>query len=342
MKKEKCPIPFKVLSIDVLWNIQSCSKLFWVNNYSIWNVDKNSFLNEWNNNKIINKLRQKIINWEEIEDLCKGCKYKNNFIKNYPNISLDSEKKVELLEIRFSNLCNFSCKMCYSSASSNLYNRDLKKYWKENSYKYEWEKLINNNIFWDDINKILDGLKTIYIWWWEPLINPTHFIFLDKIINSGFSKNIELIYHSNLSIIPWITWKVDSSILLWHSNITDFWNNFKSVKVFWSCDWYWEIYEKIRIWWNWKTFEKNSLLLNKLWLLWWISVTIQNDNIYNIPLIEKWAEKNNINIDYKFINFPEELNIKNIDNKVKIISFFEKLYEKKQSNIYIEILNYLK
>lgn len=302
MKKD-CPIPFKVISIDVLGNIQCCPKLFWKNKYSIWNIDKKSFYYEWINNKKIVNIRKNIINNEE-NDLCKLCNYKDKYINNYKNELLSDDFSPSIFEIRFSNLCNFSCKMCYPNASSLIAKKKNNE-----KYIYKGEKILKNKTFWSDFEKILPSLRLIYIWWWEPFINPTHYIFLEKIINLGYSKKIKIIYHSNLSIIPWITWLKSSKILLWRKNIIDFWKHFKKIDVFWSCDWIGEMYEKIRIWWKWKIFEKNALFLNKIWVLWWISTTIQKDNINDLVNIENWATKNKINIDFKILKWPKRLSI---------------------------------
>lgn len=335
----KCPIPFKVISIDVLWNIQTCPKLFWENAYSLWNIKSKSFYDEWNKNKIIKELRENHLNEKE-NNLCKWCDFKESYVNIYNEVLKDEFLKPSIFEIRFSNLCNFQCKMCYPNASSSIANKkNVKK------YTYKWEYLIKNKTFWQDLEKILPSLKIIYIWWWEPFINPTHYYFLEKIIKMWYSKKISIIYHSNLSILPWITWIKNSNILLWKNNIIDYWKEFKNVDIFWSCDWTKDTYEKIRIGWIWKIFEKNSLILKKLWFLWWISITIQKDNIYDLLNIINWAQKHNIKVDYKFLNYPKSLSLKSLKKTQKEKAYLEYLNNKdkylKYDNLFNDVLKML-
>lgn len=157
-------------------------------------------------------------------------------------------KPILSLDIRFSNLCNMKCIMC-SPRYSNLWYEDwiklnnsndfalgLKKFkiidkneTKKTSNMSDW---YNTQIWWDQFDKIKNGLVHLYITGGEPFLVPAHGKMLDILITSNLAKNITLEYDTNLSVI--------------NDKILERFRNFKKVNLRISCDDTKERYELIR------------------------------------------------------------------------------------------------
>lgn len=103
------------------------------------------------------------------------------------------------LDFRFGNLCNFSCRMCGSYASSSWSKED--KYHgiipknSPNHYDY-WT---DNHDFWNDLDNIKTYIIELYFAGGEPFVQEGHYKMLQFLVDNGCSKNIALSYNTNLS-----------------------------------------------------------------------------------------------------------------------------------------------
>ena len=70
-----------------------------------------------------------------------------------------------------------------------------------------------------------DNVEKIYFAGGEPLIMPEHFQLLTKLIETGRSKNVTLIYNTNCTILDYKG-----------NNLLDLWKNFKWVNIGASID----------------------------------------------------------------------------------------------------------
>lgn len=125
------------------------------------------------------------------------------------------------LDIRFSNLCNAKCVMCeplYSTlwyedhekvTGRDTFETGLRK-WKitkepkvSGGYTYssdipEWR---DDPRWWKQLDELAPHLAHVYITGGEPFLQPQHDVFLDRLIEAGYAKNIVLEYDTNLSVI---------------------------------------------------------------------------------------------------------------------------------------------
>lgn len=330
-KKILCYHPFYSINIFSNWDVSFCCKM----SNPIWNLKNDSLENILNSN-IAFSIRESILNWI-FHKSCKKCLiekkiwFKDNYLETSKLIHYDlisksidklkvNLKDIQYISISFSNLCNFSCIMCSSDRSilRRKYDEIVweKVYWYENISKYirEIKKLIN--------------IKEIYVIWWEPMIERLHFEFLENYIKKWVSKNISLEYSTNLSILPWIDW-YEKLLPKWFKNIFELWKEFKKIVVFPSCDWTKENYEKIRQWWKYEQFMKNLdiLIENKIEVS--VRITVQIDNIYNLPVLINYLSKRKINYNIWFVKTPKYLSIVNIpkEEKIKIEKFYEKIIQ---------------
>ena len=152
--------------------------------------------------------------------------------------------KIRYIDLRLGNKCQLACVMCSPHDSSKwikeykeiwptLENKRLKSSmeWEKESGKlawsggsYAWHK--KNPEFWKDFYEQVPTLRQLYWAGGESLIMEEHYEVLEKIIEMGYAKNIELRYNSNG--------------IEWQSNLFDLWKEFKNVIMHFSIDAYGE------------------------------------------------------------------------------------------------------
>ena len=126
------------------------------------------------------------------------------------------------LDFRFGNLCNFSCRMCGSYASSSWAKEE--KYYGRLSLESpnHYDHWTNNIDFWKDIESIKKYIKVLYFAGGEPFVQEGHYKLLKLLIKSDLAKNIELDYNTNLSYSD--SFKGDDIEKLWkHFGKVDLW-----------------------------------------------------------------------------------------------------------------------
>ncbi len=161
-----------------------------------------------------------------------------------PNINLAS------LDIRFSNLCNFKCRTCYEGSSSSWYQDANELRGGKNVEILRPTK--SKDELWQLLDKVLPSLKEVYILGGEPLIDPDHYLFLEKLIHEN-RTDIELRYSTNLS-----------TLYLGKKSALDYWKKFQVVTLSLSYDGVGEKGEFIRKGMSWdKTVENHKIIQNE-------------------------------------------------------------------------------
>ena len=237
------------------------------------------------------------------------------------------------LYFRFSNLCNFACRMCSTYSSTWRKKLDMLLWWSEEGIKQfpqeELQKLFNK--------KFLEELDIIDIKWWEPFLHKQHYEFLEYLIRNNLSKNIELKYSTNLSILPGITKQWKELLPNEYKSILDIWEDFRRVTLRVSVEWYGKDNDYIRMGADWKDIEDNIHILQKVpYIGLSLTTTIQIDNLTFIPKLILFATHNNINLgisSHNFVRKPEYYNIKILPESIK--KYIEKFYVifKERNNI---------
>lgn len=153
------------------------------------------------------------------------------------------------LDFRFGNLCNFSCRMCGSYASSSWAKEE--KYYgrlKQDAPNY-YDHWTDNDEFWRDILEIKKYIKVLYFAGGEPFVQIGHYKMLELLIDEGLSKNIELTYNTNLSY--------NGSFKGY--DIEQLWKHFKKVELWPSIEGFEEQAEYGRKGLDFELFKENSL-----------------------------------------------------------------------------------
>ncbi|MCF8059288.1 MAG: twitch domain-containing radical SAM protein [Bacteriovoracaceae bacterium] len=209
-----------------------------------------------------------------------------------------SQIPLQYLDLRFGNKCNIRCRMCGPTDSNAWYN-DFVKLWNTNQYEesvgivklvendkgdwtpeqnlYDW---VDRDHFWSDVEANMDKLTYIHTVGGEPLLIDRQFDLLQKCIEKGIAKNIELEYNTNGTVIPKKAW--------------EYWKHFKTVKIGLSLDGTGALNDYIRFPSKWSTIEEN---INKLEnyqgnLELWFAYTVQVLNVFYLDDILKWKISN--------------------------------------------------
>jgi sulfatase maturation enzyme AslB (radical SAM superfamily) len=221
-----------------------------------------------------------------------GKEYVNNLINNTRQ---DGSVPHDLitLDLRLGNTCNLQCVMCrpidsskwvkHATVLSEELTTDAKYDWQgkidEFSVKnFEWYK---DQEFLDSFYESASGIQHIIFGGGEPLYIKEHKEIIKQLVNRGYSKNIELRYHTNGTI--------------WDQEVADLWTQFKRVEVMISIDGHGKVNDYIRYPSDWATIEKNLQLYDnspdpidpK------ILCTVQALNIAYLPEFADWIQAQN-------------------------------------------------
>jgi MoaA/NifB/PqqE/SkfB family radical SAM enzyme len=236
--------------------------------------------------------------------------YNSNDLWHHPEVNDDYsvESQFQHIDIRFTNLCNFKCRMCGHDSSSHWYE-DAKIM--EPEFMKGREKVISirDNIV-DELIPHLKGIKSIYFAGGEPLIMPGHFKILRWLYNNmpidedRDCRQLRIHYNTNLSITKFE-----------ETDLVEMWKGFKKVFLSISCDGIGEIGEYIRTGWNHDVFVENMEKVRKYFIPYGAKLgdkKLTNELHYNFQFTATiW----NVHHIFDFIKFMKEKKfIKSTDN----------------------------
>jgi len=254
------------------------------------NVKEQTIEEIWNS-PVIKDMRVKFLNNEEPKN-CYKCFSQEKVNFRSPRIQFNSdfgkhEEKARSItyvdgtvddlnliywDFRFSNICNFKCRMCGHGLSSAWYDETIES---DPDYKFDRIIHINDNSksnILSYLDKFIDSVEEVYFAGGEPLIMDEHYYILDKLIELG-RTDVKIRYNTNLSKLSYKG-----------KSVLDYWNQFTDVHVHISIDGKGNVAEYIRNGLKWKTFDKNLKEVIKLsHLRLAFSITPQIYNICDLP-----------------------------------------------------------
>ena len=184
------------------------------------------------------------------------------------------------LDLRLGNLCNLKCRMCISDWSSQIAGEIL------DNPNEDWidtptQKVIGlDNDTWETIEKWIPYVKRVFMTGGEPTIIKRNLDYIDKIIESKFAKEVELIFTTNATNI--------------NQKFIDKSKEFKSVSFNVSIDAVGELANYIRNPSDWATIENNMQKLNQAGMGVSFNTTIQWLNMTRLNEIFDYIENCNI------------------------------------------------
>ncbi len=153
--------------------------------------------------------------------------------------------RIQFVDLRLGNFCNLKCRMCIPY-SSRLLIPEYKEL-QEGDEDF-WEDMANiawfdSDVFWQDLLAYAGDFRRVHLAGGEPMVIARAWAFLRKLKELGLSKNIELSYNTNWTVIP-----------KWTAEV---WSGFKAVDLFISMDGVGPVNELIRRPLKWDEFRRN-------------------------------------------------------------------------------------
>lgn len=334
------------------------------------NLNNSDFLTSWNSEYMKN-VRFQMLNGEKPESCMKcykeedaGHSSKRIWETNYWSQRVDLESlidetefdgsvppKLKYIDLRFGSKCQLACVMC-SPHDSSSWIKDWKTIYPQvtnptlkttmawenkgsiNGSSFNWHK--NNPVFWQQFYEQIPHMQQIYFAGGESLIIEEHYDILEKCIESGHAKNLELRYNSNG--------------VEWREDLFELWKHFKLVRFHYSVDDIGIRNEYIRYPSKWKRTEEVFHILDTQTsdnVEVTIACAVQALNIYYIPDFILWKLKQNFKkinvwpqgagmINYHFVYHPAHLNVKVLPK------WFKEEVRKKYDRVIPEIEDYWK
>jgi hypothetical protein len=315
------------------------------------NLNVSDFLSSWNSTYMKN-VRRQMMNGEKPPSCLKcykeeaaGHRSKRQWETEYWSKRVSVDKLIEntnddgsvppqlaYIDLRFGTKCQLACVMCSPHDSSGwikdykaifpaVENASLKTtmQWKDkgsyNGSSYNWHK--QNPVFWEQFYEQIPNMQQIYFAGGESLIIEEHYEILEKCIEMGYAKDLEIRYNSNG--------------VEWRDDLFDLWKHFKLVRFHYSIDSIEEMNDYIRYPSKWKRQKEVFHILDKETsnnVEITVACAVQALNIYYIPDLIKWKLEQNFNkinmwpfgaggVNYHFVYHPPHLNVKILPNEFK-------------------------
>jgi MoaA/NifB/PqqE/SkfB family radical SAM enzyme len=206
----------------------------------------------------------------------------------------DDKFQMSYWDIRFSNLCNLSCRSCGHIFSSSWYQDQAQLAggnWKDRNRALNYAGRTETDM-WEQLIPHLDYVEQIYFAGGEPLMMSEHYNILDELERRG-RFDVRLIYNTNFTHIQ-----------LKDRTVFDYWKKFESVAVGASLDAMGPRAEYIRKGSNWNTVERNRMQMLEICpdVDFYISPTLSIMNALHLPKFHReWVKKGYIK--------PQDLNV---------------------------------
>lgn len=186
------------------------------------------------------------------------------------NTALDGTyNKFQMLywDFRFSNICNFKCRMCGHGCSSTWWD-DFSP--QEKKFKV---KFFDSDYYQTDlmqyVDRFMDDVEEIYFAGGEPLLMTEHYQILDKLIAKE-RYDVNLRYNTNMSTLKYKDY-----------DLIDIWKRFKTLKIFASIDGVDGNAEYSRAGTNWPKVEGNLKQLSESGVDYVVSTVINIFSVFN-------------------------------------------------------------
>ena len=236
----------------------------------------------------------------------------------------DDKFQMSYWDIRFSNLCNLSCRSCGHIFSSSWYQDQAKLAggtWKDQNTALNYAGRTETDM-WEQLIPHLDYVEQIYFAGGEPLMMAEHYNILDELERRG-RFDVRLIYNTNFTHVK-----------LKDRTVFDYWKRFKSVAVGASLDAMGPRAEYIRKGTDWAVVESNrrQMLETCPEVDFYISPTLSIMNAMHLPDFHRaWVDQGLLK--------PQDLNVNILQDPAYLridiapAEYKTKVFEKYQEHI---------
>jgi sulfatase maturation enzyme AslB (radical SAM superfamily) len=189
--------------------------------------------------------------------------------------------KLRYYDIRFSNLCNFTCRTCGGWFSSSWYAEEEQLYGKRDYPKIMFAGRTETDM-WKQLEPHIPYLEQVYFAGGEPLIMEEHYRVLKELVKREMF-DVKLIYNTNFS-----------RLTLKDDNVLDLWRLFNNVSIGASLDGMGPRAEYIRKGTKWDQIERNRAQMLEACpdTDFYVSATVSLYNVLHITDFHRdWVDK---------------------------------------------------
>lgn len=267
----------------------------------------------------------------------------------YRDVDFDSDTPDQLwfIDLKLGNICNLKCRICGSWSSSKwaaeelAYMPDLPNKKEHQAYIWlkqgEWPR--KSAVFWDNLKAILPNIKYIEFTGGEPFLIQEHFDLLEFAVAQGYSKNIDIHYNTNGTVIPDELWM---------------WQHFGRVDIAFSIDNVEDRFEYERYGANWDVVVENIDTIHRIRDTWYgahehnsnittqLCFTVNIQNVYYLDELLAWADTKTFNhIYFNMLHSPDHMSVQKMTpaakelviNKLKTVFWTSQFYQKEIDNV---------
>ena len=249
-KKEPCLLPWIELHINTLGQLKTCCAQF-----DFLEKNKGASFREVFNGKNFKAIRDQFLAGQTpkvcaacVQAEANGMSYKTVKSKQWSSFAPEvlapqnqgKNFPVRFLDVRFGNLCNFTCRTCDSDNSSRWQKMDAVV-----GRRTTGVERVAKDVLLEQIYSVLDEVEEIYFAGGEPLLSEEHYLVLEEIIRRK-RTNIKVTYNTNLSLLG-----------SHGRDVVDLWKKLDQVIVYPSIDSIGSQGEYIRSGFKWEQFEAN-------------------------------------------------------------------------------------
>ena len=240
-----------------------------------------------------------------------------------PDGTLD-EFALTYWDIRFSNLCNLSCRSCGHIFSSNWYKDQVQlagPEWKKQNQVLNYAGRFETDA-WDQLIEHIDHVEQIYFAGGEPLLMEEHYRILDELVRRG-RFDVRLIYNTNFTHTD-----------LKGRSVFEYWKQFQSVSVGASLDGMGQAAEYIRkgtVWYD-VVRNRHEMIRTCPQVDFYISPTLSIMNAWHLPDFHKeWVSAGLIRAQDLNVNILQDPDHYRID--IAPQEYKQRLEEKYQKHL---------
>jgi radical SAM protein with 4Fe4S-binding SPASM domain len=235
ISKSFCVLPWIHLNVQPNGDIYPCCMAPY--GKSIGNTTDNTLEEIWNGDDMKTIRKEMLVG--ERPKLCERCfliedsgllsprnthnhffdKDVNDLIKDTnPETGHNDKFVLKYWDFRWSNICNFKCRMCGVFSSSKWYEDEGALYGTvlKNNGLLHFNGESKEDIF-NCVDRFINDVEEIYFAGGEPLIMDEHYIILEKLIAAG-RTNVRIRYNTNFSHIKFKKWDLHG---LWSHFLND-------------------------------------------------------------------------------------------------------------------------
>ena len=313
----KCILPWISIETTPMGTTRPCC----LYTDEIPNVDlKTSTLEDAFNSKTMRDLRRSFRRGEK-PDGCRNCwreedagkKSKREYmLEKFKHLNVEYKdnngEELVFLDLKLGNICNLKCRICGTWSSSKWGQEELDYYnpaLPGNNQIKDWLKdgqwPRKSPDFWDNMDELLPQIKYFEFTGGEPFLIKQHFDLLERAVERGFAKNIDIHYNTNTTKLP-----PQHTI----------WKHFKHVQIAFSVDNTEERFEYERYGAKWRTSNKNIKAIHALRdsgeynMQTQLCATWNIQNIYYIDEVLTWADTMNFDsIHFNLMHDPWQFSL---------------------------------